>query len=375
MPAGSRSYACRTLATPATASGRRRSAPPQQLSSCRLRVYKRYSMIKLSQLRDAQPRVVEALVSALQGGRLHHAYLLVGADLGASTLVAQALLASLACESRMGGDACGACRGCRRLEGGNHADASALVPDERGAIAIDTVRDLAKRLALRSSEDGATKVVSIVEADRLTMAAQNALLKTLEEPPGPTCFVLTTARPRALLATVRSRCQLLRLRPRTARGAMERLVAAGISEGLARLAAALVGDNVAAAETLLEAGGADLLAQLVTAVRSGQSLRALLDLAADVGADRERADLVLQLLEVLVRDLLAQAHGVPASAGYTGNEIVGAPLRRSDISAAAGRLQQLRRLRAVNINRTMAVESTLLALHGYGTRPIRAQGN
>jgi DNA polymerase-3 subunit delta' len=102
-------------------------------------------------------------------------------------------------------DACGTCAACTRIARGVHPDILVLEPGDSGSIKIDQVRDVVDRAAYRPFE-GRKRVVIIEQADALVGAAQNALLKTLEEPPSASVFVLLTARPDMLLATVRSRC-------------------------------------------------------------------------------------------------------------------------------------------------------------------------
>ena len=88
-------------------------------------------------------------------------------------------------------------------------DVIEIEPDERASIKIDVVRDALERTAFRPFE-GRRRVVILRDADTLEIAAQNALLKSLEEPPPSTSFILTTAVPGILLPTVRSRCMQLR---------------------------------------------------------------------------------------------------------------------------------------------------------------------
>ena len=102
-------------------------------------------------------------------------------------------------------DSCGVCASCIRIARGVHPDVLIVEPGETGAIKIDQVRDAVDRAAYRPFE-GKRRVVIIDEADALVPAAQNALLKTLEEPPPSSVFVLLTTRPDVLLPTVRSRC-------------------------------------------------------------------------------------------------------------------------------------------------------------------------
>src|SRR5688572_26666340 len=106
-------------------------------------------------------------------------------------------------------DACGKCRGCDRIARGVHVDVITVEPDERASIKIDVIRDVLGKTSYRPFE-GRKRVVLIREADTLEPASQNSLLKSLEEPPPGTMFILTTAVPGALLPTVRSRCMRLR---------------------------------------------------------------------------------------------------------------------------------------------------------------------
>ena len=106
-------------------------------------------------------------------------------------------------------DACGTCASCRRIARGVHPDVLVVEPGELGSIKIEQVRDVIDRAGYRPFE-GRRRVVIIDEADAMVPAAQNALLKTLEEPPPASVFVLLSATPDALLPTVLSRCQRLR---------------------------------------------------------------------------------------------------------------------------------------------------------------------
>ena len=106
-------------------------------------------------------------------------------------------------------DACGACAACTRIARGVHPDVIVLEPGDNGAIKIDQVRDVIDRCGFRPFE-GRRRVVIVDEADTLISGAQNALLKTLEEPPPSSVFILVTARHDMLLPTVQSRCPRLR---------------------------------------------------------------------------------------------------------------------------------------------------------------------
>ena len=167
------------------------------------------------------------------GGPAPHAVLLVGPPSVGKATLAEDLAAGLLCEATdPASRPCRACRACRLVAAGNHPDLHRLVPegpggqvvigDAREARAARGVRDLLRDLALLPVEGGAR--VAIVEgAGQMNEDAQNALLKTLEEPSPGVTIVLCVDREELLLPTVRSRCARVRLGPTGAR-AIDRLL-------------------------------------------------------------------------------------------------------------------------------------------------------
>ena len=150
-------------------------------------------------------------IAAMQAeGRLPHALLLRGPEGVGKYRFACRLLAALLCEGPAHGDhPCGECRGCRLIAAGSHPDLHELLPLEgKQQIGIDQVRSLIQRIGL-TSQYGGRKAVVVAPAERMTRAAANTLLKTLEEPPGDALFVLVAHRAGALPATIRSRCQMV----------------------------------------------------------------------------------------------------------------------------------------------------------------------
>jgi len=111
-------------------------------------------------------------------------------------------------------DACGECASCRRIARGVHPDVIIVEPGESGSIKIEQLRDVIDRSQYRPFE-GRRRVVIIDEADAAGPDAQSALLKTLEEPPSASVFILISSIPDALLQTVLSRCPRLRFGPLT----------------------------------------------------------------------------------------------------------------------------------------------------------------
>src|SRR6266542_1809906 len=124
-------------------------------------------------------------------------------------MAAIALAQFLNCPNRSADDSCGTCASCTRIARRVHADVLLIEPGDTGTIKIDQIRDAIERTAYRPFE-GRRRVVIVDDADAVNAEAQNALLKTLEEPPAASTFVLVTSKPDVLLPTVRSRCQRLR---------------------------------------------------------------------------------------------------------------------------------------------------------------------
>jgi DNA polymerase-3 subunit delta' len=124
-------------------------------------------------------------------------------------MMALALAQLVNCLAPVGEDACGECPSCRRITRGVHADVLRIEPGDTGSIKIDQIREAIERAAYRPFE-GRRRVVIINEAEQMVVNAQDAILKTLEEPPNASTFVLVTDTPDTLLPTIRSRCQRLR---------------------------------------------------------------------------------------------------------------------------------------------------------------------
>jgi len=153
--------------------------------------------------------LLELVARASIRGTLPQSLIFAGPE-GVGKRMAAVALAQLAnCPAPAGEDACGVCRSCTRIARGVHADVVVVEPGETGSIKIEQIRDAIEATAYRPFE-GRRRVVIIDGADAIVTQGQDALLKTLEEPPSTSLFVLVTSRPDVLLPTVLSRCQRLR---------------------------------------------------------------------------------------------------------------------------------------------------------------------
>ncbi|MFM2160914.1 MAG: hypothetical protein RLZZ383_426 [Pseudomonadota bacterium] len=152
-----------------------------------------------------------ALVGALAEGRLHHALLLEGPEGVGRTTVARWLMARANCSAAPGVEACGECNACRRIGAGTHPDMHVVTPDGAG-IQVARIREIVRALGYHR-HDASHRFVLIEPAEAMAAPASNALLKTLEEPPPDTHFVLIARHASGLLPTIVSRCQRHRLAP------------------------------------------------------------------------------------------------------------------------------------------------------------------
>jgi DNA polymerase-3 subunit delta' len=153
--------------------------------------------------------LLELVAAAAARASLPPSVIFAGPEGVGKRAAALALAQFINCPTPQGSDACGSCASCTRIARLVHADVLVVEPGDTGVIKVDQVRDVIDRTGYRPFE-GRRRVVIIDEADAMLSEAQNALLKTLEEPPASSMFVLVTSRPDELLPTVRSRCQRLR---------------------------------------------------------------------------------------------------------------------------------------------------------------------
>jgi DNA polymerase III delta subunit-like protein len=252
--------------------------------------------VALESIRE-QPRAVELLRRALEGGRVAHAYAFVGPAGAGRMTTARAFAQALLCsgDREAGSDRgwpdqggsrlrtpCGGCRGCALAVRGQHPDLHVVLPtppenNPKGAraIRIGAIRELERQAALRPAL-AARRVLILDEAERMTGEAPQAFLKFLEEPPAGTVVILVLPGVRALPATVISRCQIVRFQTRDA-----------------DRAGTLVGETLA----LLEAARAEGAPALFRRTER---------------VDRERAEALVDGAWLLARDLLLARAGAPA---------------------------------------------------------------
>ena len=272
---------------------------------------------------------VRALADGVAANRISHAYILAGPEGVGKTTMALAMAKALRCaESPEPGESCGgACRVCRKIERGVHPDVqtwslagqvaatSGKQATKNTTLTIETMRSMISTAALRPME-GRWRVAIVDDAELLQESAQEALLKTLEEPPPFTVIMLLTDDLDALLWTIRSRGQLVEMRPVPANEITAGLASRDVPDERARTLAALSNGAPgwaiqAAADQRLEAErieaidraidwiDADSHQRIVTAIRMGDGF----------SKDRARVFGELALVTGVWRDALLIAAG------------------------------------------------------------------
>ncbi len=229
----------------------------------------------------AGSRAAAGLASQIASSAVPHAWLLIGPAGSGKRAAAQAMAAALNCLAEPG-VGCGHCSSCMRILRARHPDVHHIVP-EGPLIPVDVIRETVIPEAARSPFEGIRKVFIIEEAERMNPNAQNALLKTLEEPQPDTVFVLISDQEDELLETIRSRCRVYRLDPVPEQRIVELLVAEGTSDARALVSARVSEGHLERARSLaLDDDAAARRALWVALPSRLDSAEAALDAAQEV---------------------------------------------------------------------------------------------
>jgi DNA polymerase III subunit delta' len=218
-----------------------------------------------------QDSAIEALTTAYRLQRLPHALVFAGPVGVGKATTARALAGLFLCEKPKEHVPCGRCASCRAFDAGNHPDYHIIYrqlvrlskeDSKAKELSADVIREFLLEKAGHSSVVGVGKVFVIEEADLMSITAQNAMLKTLEEPAGRTLIILLTDQPDGLLATIRSRSRLVRFSPLDEKTLREQLVKRGIAPQKALEAARFADGSLGLALRWIEDGVIDRASEL-----------------------------------------------------------------------------------------------------------------
>lgn len=292
-----------------------------------------------------------------------HAYLLTGArGLGKRTL-ARTLASALFCTSE--NRPCGRCEACRRVLDGNEPDVITLFADDGKQIGVDRVREVIQKTSQHAFGDG-WHVVLIEPVEKMTPQAQNALLKSLEEPLARVVFLLMTHELTATLGTIASRCVRVKLSPWPDERLREALLEAGypperVSDVLPRSAG-----NIGQALELLKEGGDGGAQEFVTAALSIATDAEAVGLSTRLKEGREAADGYLAALEqaiyqaLLVRTGRLNVEALKAYPVLWRTAAERAPVR--DLNGLLTAVLDARRLKAGQVNWQSNIDHLMMRL-------------
>ncbi|HKI32761.1 MAG TPA: DNA polymerase III subunit delta' [Gemmataceae bacterium] len=260
--------------------------------------------------------LVGAFERAVRRGRLAHAYLFAGPPGVGKRLFASELAKTLLCEDPPAGrfDSCDRCPACVQVDAGTHPDYfQAGLPPDKHEWPIELMRELLRGFALKSAR-GKGKVAVLDDADDFNEESANAFLKTLEEPPLRSVIILIGTSPERQLATILSRCQVVRFAPLPEPIVIDLLRAQGVEDAalvrrVARLSGGSPGQARALADPALWEFRRNFLRQLsAPQIDSVGLARAWNEFVEEAGkesaAQRQRATLVLRLVIDFLNDTL-----------------------------------------------------------------------
>ncbi len=159
-----------------------------------------------------QEQIKEQLQGSIREKRIAHAYILNGESRSGKEFIAKIFVQTLQCEQQ-GEEPCGECRSCRQVKSGNHPDIIYVPHEKPNTFSVDDVREKINDTVDIKPYASPYKVYIIPEAEKMTPQAQNAILKTIEEPPEYVVFILMTTGTDMLLPTILSRCIVLNMKP------------------------------------------------------------------------------------------------------------------------------------------------------------------
>ncbi|MCI9328103.1 DNA polymerase III subunit delta' [Lachnospiraceae bacterium 54-11] len=160
-----------------------------------------------------QEQLREHLENAVRMGKVSHAYIINGERNAGKEFIAKTFAMAVQCENRQDAEPCGECHSCKQALSGNHPDIIFITHEKPGTIGVDDIRRQINGDVAIKPYSGPKKIYIVSEGEKMTVQAQNALLKTLEEPPEYAVILILTDNVNTLLPTILSRCVVLNMKP------------------------------------------------------------------------------------------------------------------------------------------------------------------
>ncbi len=324
---------------------------------------------EVSALMDGQKVVIERLSASFRNKRIGHAYIFDGERGTGKETIALFYAKLLLCENTETSVPCEICHSCRRVTSGNHPNVTIIRPDGQN-IRKEQMDNLIAEMTKKGYERG-RKIYIISQAERMNIAAANALLKYLEEPEGDVTAILLTDSYASILPTIQSRCQRISFLPPSREAMIAKLMDRGITASMAATVT-MVTANVEAAFQLAED---DVFAQMRKTVLKLMEAsdrhvhEALLFIQSEwsrIFKEREETDRGLDLLLYAYRDIAASKAELESTRAFPDEKEfldgLAMKITYSQLSAMMEAVLQAKRRLHSNMNRTLLMEQLVLNL-------------
>lgn len=251
--------------------------------------------------------VIQHLQNAIRLGKVSHAYILSGEKGSGKKLLANTFAMALQCEKK-GVDPCQECRSCKKAMNRNHPDIIYITHEKPNSIGIEDIRTQLIEDVMIKPYCSSYKIYIIDEAEKLTLQAQNALLKTIEEPPAYAVILLLTSNMETFLPTITSRCVKLNLRP-----VQESMVKDYLMEKMhlpdyqAQMDAAFSQGNIGKARQMAESDEFNLMTEQALRILKKSNeleLYEMVEMIKELSAEKQNIDEYLDLFAMWFRDVL-----------------------------------------------------------------------
>jgi len=298
---------------------------------------------------------IEMLKSHIASGQMDHAYLFAGIKGLGKTLVAVEFFKAINC-LKTPGDPCDACPSCIKALSGNHPDLVKIGLKSRSWIKVEDVRNALEGIALRPFE-ARFRVVIIEPAELMNQASSNAILKTLEEPPDTTIFILIAHKPSLLLPTIISRCQRIRFTPIDPKAIYE-MTQSKIDPFVVSLSSGAIGAMASSdADFILECRK-----EIMSLFKGYSPFSLASNLASSAKANRDLTPIMISTIESVIRDIIVMKDG---GDNIINKDLYGIPFRHItsyDISQILDCIHEVRCGVNDNINLKVALSELFLML-------------
>lgn len=323
-----------------------------------------------SEVAEIQPLASKIITNSMEKGRISHAYLLQGERGTGKEAIALLIAKSLFCLDKQGLEPCNECNNCKRISSGNHPDVHWIEP-EGLSITKDQVNHLQKEFSYSGMESN-KKVYVIKGADTMTVNASNSLLKFLEEPSKQTTAMMLTENSGSIISTIRSRCQVIDLKPLNPIEFQKQLIAEGMKDNDAVLMSALTNSLNDAFEQVGDEWFAEARSRVLQLIEmlSSKSENVYLFLHSHWLThfkDRKQQDRGLDLLLLALRDVLYYHIGNEKAmtvfkSGDALLEKSAIAFSQADLSEILNLILQSKRKIKQNVQQTLVMEQLILQI-------------